>query len=249
MTDLRDPVSSASHLLTAAWAVFATLVMLRLAANRPGRVVPVLVYGASMVLLFLASGTFHGLHYNGDEERKRFFQKIDQSAVYLLIAGTYTPVLCILLNGAWRKWFLRMVWLLALAGVSCLWLLPKAPHAAIVGFYLALGWIGILPLPLYYRAVGWRAMNWVWVGAGLYSLGAICELTRWPVIVPGWFQYHEVLHLTHSAASIVFFLFMIRYVIPFRPEPPRVAAPTGADLRSNRRPSATLPRRGTMNAS
>ena len=216
MTDLRDPISSASHLLTAVWAVFATLVMWRLTAKRPGRLVPVLVYGASMVLLFLASGTFHGLHYDTPEQ-KRLFQQIDQSAVYLLIAGTYTPVLCILLHGAWRKWFLRMVWLLALAGVACMWLLPKAPHAVIVGLYVGLGWVGILPLPLYYRAVGWRAMNWVWVGGGLYSLGAFCELMMWPVIIPGVVQSHEVLHLCDTAASITFFLFMVRYVIPHQP--------------------------------
>ena len=216
MTDLRDPISSASHLLTAAWAVFATLVMLRLTARRPERLVPVVVYGLSMVLLFLASGTFHGLHYDTPQE-KRLFQKLDQSAVYLLIAGTYTPVLSILLAGAWRKWFLCMVWLLAAAGVACKWLLPTAPHALIVGTYLSLGWIGILPLPLYYRAVGWRAMNYVWVGALLYSLGAICELTEWPVIIPGKLMWHEVLHLCDTAASITFFLFMIRYVIPYRP--------------------------------
>ncbi len=223
MTFLRDPISSSSHLLTAAWAVFATLVMFRMTASRPGRTFPVVVYGASMVALFLASGLFHGLHYDTPEE-KRFYQKIDMSAVFLLIAGTYTPVFAIALRGAWRAWFLRMVWLLALSGVACMWLLPKAPHWSIVGIYLAVGWLGILPLPMYYRAVGWRAMNWVWVGAGLYSVGAICEIVEWPVIVPGWFGFHEVLHVTHSAASVVFFLFIVRYVIPYQhPEPNHVA--------------------------
>lgn len=223
MTDLRDPVSSTSHLLTALWAVYATLIMLRLTARRPQRVLPVVVYGASMVLLFLASGTYHGLHYETPEQ-KRFFQKLDMSAVYLLIAGTYTPVLSIVLAGAWRKWFLRMVWLMALCGISCLWLLNKPPHAAMVGFYLGLGWLGILPLPLYYRAVGWRAMNWVWAGAGLYSLGAICELAEWPVIVPGLVQWHEVLHLCDTAASVTFFLFVVRYVIPYQARPEQPAA-------------------------
>lgn len=221
MTDLRDPISSASHLFTAVWAVFATLVMCRLTANRPGRFVPVLIYGASMVLLFLASGTFHGLPYPPGTPEGRFFQKIDQSAIYLLIAGTYTPVLCILLHGAWRTWFLRIVWLLALTGVACMWLLPKAPHEVIVGLYVGLGWVGILPLPLYYRAVGWRAMNWVWAGGGLYSLGAFCEVMEWPVILiaPVRVGYHEILHLCDTAASITFFLFVVRYVIPYRPVP------------------------------
>ncbi len=229
---LRDPISSSSHLLTAAWAVFATLVMFRLTANRPGRVFPVFVYGLTMILLFLASGTFHGLHYDTPEE-KRFYQKLDQSAVYCLIAGTYTPILSIVLTGTWRKWFLRMVWLLAFAGVSCMWLLPKAPHSAIVAIYVALGWIGLPPLPLYYRALGWRAMNWVWVGGGLYSIGAICELVQWPIIIPGVLQYHEVLHITHSAACVVFFLFIVRYVIPYQ-RPASESAPLGRTLNIGR---------------
>ena len=216
MPELRDPVSSASHLFTALWAAYATLVMVRLAAGRPGRRLPVFVYGLSMVLLYAASGTFHGLYYDTPEQR-RFFQRLDQSAVYLLIAGTNTPIIAILLRGAWRKWLLRLVWLLALAGVGCLWLLPKAPHAAMVAFYLVLGWTGVIPVPLYYRAVGWRAMNWAALGAGLYTAGAVFELAQWPVIVPGWIQAHEVLHFCDTAASMAFFVFVVRVVIPYRP--------------------------------
>jgi hemolysin III len=224
VTELRDPVSSASHLLTALWAVFATLVMCRLAAQRPGRLVPVAVYGLSMVLLYTASGTFHGLHYDTPEQ-KRLFQKLDQSAVYLLIAGSVTPAIAILLEGAWRRRFLLVMWSLALAGVACMWLLPKAPHWAIVGIYLGLGWLCVLPTPHFCRAVGWRAMNWVWAGAGFYSLGAVCELAHWPVIVPGWVQWHEVLHFCDTAGSLCVFLFVVRHVIAYRPA---VAVPAPA---------------------
>ena len=251
--ELRDPVSSASHLLTAVWAVFATLVMLRLTTNRPSRKIPVFVYGASMVLLFLASGTFHGLHYHGDEEQRRFFQKIDMSAIYFLIAGTYTPVIAVLLRGAWRTWFLRMVWVLAFAGISCMWLLPKAPHGAIVGIYLFLGWVGIIPLPLYYRAVGWRAMNWIWLGAGLYSIGAFCELTQWPILMtePVWLGFHEVLHICDAIANFVFFLFVVRYVIPYQPRTPQYAAPVLTSAAIDEAPAGfpLISPRGTMNAS
>ncbi|HEV3438197.1 MAG TPA: hemolysin III family protein [Gemmata sp.] len=215
MFELRDPVSSASHLATAIWAVFATLLMLRLTAPGAGRRGAVLVYGLSMVVLFLASGTFHGLSYS------RLFQKIDQSAVYILIAGTNTPLLTILLRGLWRRWFLVLVWAFALTGVASLWLLPRPPHPLVVGLYLGLGYLGTIPIFHYYRAVGWRAMNWLWLGAAFYTLGAVCELTQWPVIVPGWVQAHEVLHLCDSAASLMFFLFIIRYVIPFSSEHPQ----------------------------
>ena len=219
---LRDPVSSASHLITAAWAVFATLLMLRLCPR--DRRVPVFIYGVTMIVLFLASGVFHGLHYASDDEF-RFFQKLDMSAVYLLIAGTNTPFLAILLRAPWRERFLGMVWLCAAAGVSSLWLAPRPPFTLVVGCYLVLGWLGIVPMYHYYRAVGGRAMRWVWFGAGLYTLGAVCELTRWPVIIPGWVQAHEVLHLCDSAASLAFFIFVFRYVITYNvPEPRYVDA-------------------------
>jgi hemolysin III len=215
--ELRDTVSSSSHLATALWAVFATCLMIRLTPRGGERRFAVTVYGLSMILLFLASGTFHGLFYRTDDQM-RFFQKIDQSAIYLLIAGTNTPMLAILLTGHLRRWSLRLVWSFALLGVASLWLLPKSPHPLVVGLYLLLGWLGIVPIFHYYRAVGWRAMNWVWLGAAFYTTGAVCELTQWPVLIPGWVQSHEVLHLCDSAASFAFFVFIIRYVIPFAAE-------------------------------
>jgi hemolysin III len=218
--ELRDPVSSSSHLITAVCAVFATILMLRLTAPGGGRRAAVFVYGLTMILLFLASGTFHGVK-NTTSEELRFFQKLDQSAVYLLIAGTNTPLLTILLQGRWRWWFLRLVWAIALTGVASLWLLPKPPHPLVVGLYMGLGYLGTIPIFHYDRAVGWRAMNWLWLGAGFYTLGAVCELTQWPIIIPGWVQAHEVLHLCDSAAGVLFFIFIIRYVIPYSGEYPQ----------------------------
>jgi hemolysin III len=215
--ELRDFVSSSSHLATAVWALFATLFMLRFTPKGGGRRTAILIYGLSMILLFLASGTFHGLHYSTPEER-RFYQKIDQSAVYLLIAGTNTPLMTVLLKGRLRKWCLVCVWTIAFAGVASLWLLPKPPHPLVVGLYVGLGYLGTIPIFHYYRAVGWRAMNWLWIGAALYTAGAVCELTQWPVIIPNWIQSHEVLHICDSAACLAFFMFILRHVIPYSAE-------------------------------
>jgi hemolysin III len=211
--DLREPVSSASHLLTAVWAVFATLLMLRLSPS--GRRWPVAVFGLSMILLFLASGLFHGVRFTSDGERW-FYSRLDHSSIYLLIAGTNTPALVILLSGAWRRWCLRLVWALALAGFFTMWLFPKPPHALNISFFLGLGWLGVVPVVHYYRAVGWRAMNWVWVGAACYSIGAVCELTKWPTIIAGYVQAHEVMHFFDTAASMAFFVFAVKYVIHYR---------------------------------
>jgi hemolysin III len=215
LIELRDPFSSASHLATALWALFATLLMVRVTPPQPGRRAAVVIYGTTMVLLFLASGLFHGLHYETAQQRL-LFQRLDQSAVFLLIAGTNTPLMVILLSAAWRKWCLRMVWGFAFLGVACLWLLPKPPHGLVVALYLCMGWFGLVPVWQYYRALGWHPLGWMGLGAGCYTLGAVCELTQWPIIIPGWIHAHEVLHLFDSAGSICFFVLIVRYVIPYR---------------------------------
>ena len=122
-----------------------------------------------------------------------------------------------------RWWFLRLIWGLALLGFATMWLFPKPPHALNISFFIALGWLGVAPVVYYYRAVGWRAMNWVWLGAALYTLGAVCELTKWPVIVPGWVQSHEVMHVFHSAACLSFFVFGMRHVISYTGVMPETA--------------------------
>lgn len=213
--DLRDPVSSVSHLGTAVWAVFATLILMRLTRGGAHRRLAVLVYGLSMVLLYTASGVFHGLNYE-NEQQKRFFQLIDQTAIFGLIAGTCTPMIVMLLSGPLRRWSLVVVWGLTFVAAACLWLLPKPPHEVIVGLCLALGWFNAVPMIWYYRALGWRAMNLVWLGAGLYSAGGIFELLEWPVIWPPWIGFHELLHFCDTAATLVFFVFITRYVIPYR---------------------------------
>jgi hemolysin III len=215
--ELRDPVASGTHLFTSVWAIFATLLLRRLTRGDRPRRFSVTVFGLSMVILYGASGLFHGLQL--PQVELRVFQKIDQSAIYLLIAGTCTPIMTMLLSGLFRKWLLAGVWLMALAGIGCLWLLPKAPHALMVSLYLGMGWFGFLGIWHYYLAVGFRAVLWVIGGGALYTFGAICELTKWPVIWPGVIRAHEVLHIVDMGASFCYFVFVVRYVIWFRPQP------------------------------
>ena len=224
---LRDPVSSASHLLTAVWAVYATLILFRLTRGGIARRGAVVVYGVSMVLLYAASGVYHGLQY-ADPAEKQFYQLLDQSAIYGLIAGTCTPPIVMLLRGRLRSWLLGLTWGLALVSVLCLWLLPKPPHEVTVALCLGLGWLNIVPVAMYYKTVGWRAMNIVWLGAACYSVGAVCELTEWPNPWPPWVNFHEVFHFFDMAGSVVFFYFIVRHVIPHRRRPDREARSVAA---------------------
>jgi channel protein (hemolysin III family) len=220
---VRDPVSSVTHLLAAGWAAYATLVLVRLTPPAGGRRTAVAVYGASMILLYLASGVFHAVPFTRADHPAEygFFQAADRSAIFALIAGTNTPVIVALLSGRWRRWCLIAMWSVALIGVASLWLLPQAPYAVTVTLYLVMGWLGGVPVVHYYRAVGWRAMNWVLAGAALYTAGAVCDLLRWPVLTeaPVRVGPHEVFHLAVVGASTTFFVFVARHVILHEPTP------------------------------
>lgn len=176
-----------------------------------------------MILLYTASGLFHAVPLNVVEhpEEFRFFQRIDQSAIFLLIAGTNTPVMMVLLKRIWRRWCLAGMWALAVAGVDSLWLLPKPPHEVIIALCLGMGWLGMLPVAHYYRAVGWKAMNWALLGCTLYTLGTLCELIQWPLLsnYPVRVGPHEIFHIFCAAASLAFFVFIMRYVISYKPKP------------------------------
>jgi hemolysin III len=191
------------------------MLLWRLTGGNLRRRLSVTLFGLSMVVLYAASGLFHALQLPPTELRP--FQKIDQSAIYTLIAGTCTPIMALLLSGAYRKWMLAGVWLMAFAGIACLWFLPKAPHWVMVSLYLGMGWFGFSGIWHYYQAVGILGVFWAVGGAGLYTFGAICELTKWPTIWKGVIQSHEILHITDMAATFCFFVFVVRYVLPYRP--------------------------------
>lgn len=233
--DYRDAVSALSHLFTACWAVFATLILLRLTRGHGVGRWAVGVYGLTMVVLYLASGAFHSLIYQvtqadlDPEARVRavrelwFAQRFDKSAIFALIAGSYTPVFVYLTTGAWRWGGLAAMWGIAAAGIGMVWLWPDHRHTLLVGFYVGMGLVGLLPLPVYLARLGWRPLLWV-VGFGTaYIAGAAVEVMWWPTLVPGWFGPHELLHVSDTTGTFLHFIFVVKYLIP-RP-PPRDPVP------------------------
>ena len=212
MRESNDLVSSTTHLFTAIWAAYATLILIRLTRGHgPGRWA-VAFFGLSMVLLYLASGTFHGArHYT--QETDRVFQRLDKSAIFLLIAGSYVPVFVYLLHGRWRRWALGAMLGIAAAGIATLWLLPDLPHPHLVGIYAGMGVVGFVTVPKIVASTGWSGIGWIVAVAATYLGGAIVEVVKWPVLVPGWFGPHEILHVADILGTVAMFVFVTRYVI------------------------------------
>ena len=102
--DFHNPFASLSHLFFAAWAVFAGLILVRLThGHGAARRWAVLLYSASVVLLYSASAVYHGKRYESPAEVE-LFRLLDMSAIFLLISGSYLPLFAYLLNEAWRTW-------------------------------------------------------------------------------------------------------------------------------------------------
>jgi hemolysin III len=213
----RNPVSAGTHFLWCVLGIYITALLWRLSRGDRLRQLSTGAFGASMVLLYGASGLYHAVP--GQEPLLPYLQKLDHSAIYVLIAGTYTPVFAVLLSGRLRIILLALVWALAGAGILAKWLLPWPPYQLTVTLYILLGWIGLLPIVPLIRAVGVHAMLCGLLGGLLYTFGGVCDAAKWPILLPGVIGYHEVLHLADMGGTLVHVFFVVRYVLPFQPPP------------------------------
>jgi hemolysin III len=190
-----------SHEIAAGVALAGWIVLALVAA--PGRArVAAQVYGASLFTLFLVSALYHRPTWR--PRARLLMRRLDHSAIFLLIAGTYTPF-CLLLPPASGVRLLAVVWAGAIAGIlqSLLWV--RAPKALSAVVYVLLGWVVVPVLPSLRAALGGGAVALLAGGGAVYTLGAIVYATRRPDPFPRVFGYHEVFHALVIAAAACHF--------------------------------------------
>jgi hemolysin III len=160
------------------------------------------VYGVAMVLLYLASSSYH--LYAGSPRTRQVMQRVDHAMIFVLIAGTYTPVCLLALSGALRWALLAIVWVGAITGIVlkavALDRFPKFGFA----LYLVLGWAAIAALPALAARPDLLAL--AALGGILYTVGAVLFVLRRPKATADWFGYHEVWHVFGVAAGVAFFI-------------------------------------------
>ena len=165
--------------------------------------IAVAVYAVSLVTLFWVSSTYHRGSWS-DSDRARW-QRRDHAAIFLLIAGTYTPFCLLALDGPRRIWLLGGVWIGAAAGI--LVKLYRVDLHVLSGImYLGLGWVGIFAFPQFLRELGPAAAILTVAGGVLYSAGALVLATHRPKLFPRTFGYHETWHAATSAAATCHYL-------------------------------------------
>ena len=211
---VREPFCGLSHFAGAALAVAAMVYLLVSAGGRPWHVASFAVYGTSLVLLYTASGLAHSL-YCGARAQARL-DRLDYAAIFVVIAGTYTPLCLVNLRGtggwSWGWAILAVQWLLAGVGVAAVLLgRPRSP-ALRTSIYLTMGWMCLAAAPAIQSAFPPAAVAWLFAGGVVYSVGAVVYVTRRPSLWPGRFGSHELWHSLVLAGSACHFIVMARYV-------------------------------------
>lgn len=209
----KDPISGLIHLASALAALAGLLVLWGLSPMEGLTRSGVIIYGATLVLLFLASSAYHLIKTS--PARELWLRRLDHTAIFLLIAGTYTPVCLTVLTGAWRWGMLITIWSLAAIGVVFKLFFIKAPRWVSVIIYVAMGWLGTAGVVQLLQALPLAAVGWLLLGGLLYTGGAVVYGLKRPNLVPGVFGFHEIWHLFVTAASAAHYVFMLRYVLPF----------------------------------
>ena len=186
--------NSISHLVGAVLALVGATVLITLSAVDRGavHVIAVTVYGITLVLLYLASTLYHS--FSG--RAKWVFQRLDHGAIYLLIAGTYTPFALIALDDATGQALLLGVWSVALLGILVDALPIPGPRVLPVVLYLALGWSCVFAMDAFVAALDATTLKWLVAGGVFYSVGVLF------FVLDRWFAYmHGVWHLFVLAGS------------------------------------------------
>jgi len=210
---VKDPVSGFSHLGGAVLSVIGLYFLIRYAVanGTVWHIVSFSVFGASLILLYAASSIYHLLVVS--ERSSVILRKIDHMMIYVLIAGTYTPVCLIPLRGGWGWSLLISIWGIAMTGIILKILWFNAPRWLSTLFYIIMGWlIAIAFVPLV-RTMPVVAVLWLIAGGLLYTIGAIIYGTKWPRLKSKVFGFHEVFHIFVLYGSFCHFWLMFRYVL------------------------------------
>ncbi len=184
-------------------AVPAAVLVVALATSARGRV-GALVYAVGLVALFGVSGSYHRGRWS--DARRRFMQKLDHGTIFVMIAGSYTP-LCLLVLRGWIAWsMLALSWLMALCGFVLAFTDSRATRIARGTLYIVMGWASVIAAPQLLQHLSVAELVLIAVGGVLFTVGAIFLATRWPDPLPRVFGYHEVWHLLVVAAVVCHFV-------------------------------------------
>lgn len=215
---IRDPYdglrpwSAITHGVGAVLAVLGTAALLIRAASREDGLLFILflIYGLSMIGLYTASTLYHCL--NTSVAGRIALRKYDHCSIYLLIAGSYTPICLTVLRDSGGIALLGVVWGLAVAGVVLTIAKLSIPRWLTSAIYLFMGWLALFAIVPIYRVMPAAGFFWLLAGGLLYTVGGVLYAVKWPGRNNPRFGCHEIFHVFILLGSIAHFILMYQVI-------------------------------------
>lgn len=211
---IKDPGSALTHFIGMLLALFAATPLLIKAARTPGytHVLALAIFIVSMILLYGASTIYHTLDIS--PKVNQMLRKIDHMMIFILIAGTYTPV-CMVVLGDQTGWsMLALVWGIAIAGIiiNALWITCPKWFSSLI--YIAMGWVCVLAFSKIVDALPRSAFGWLLAGGIIYTVGGIIYALKLPIFNTRHknFGSHEIFHLFVMGGSLCHYIMMYAFV-------------------------------------
>ncbi|MBV7276496.1 PAQR family membrane homeostasis protein TrhA [Clostridium thailandense] len=210
---LREPVSGLTHLFGVFASIIGLIVLVVYAALQSSvwHIVTFSIFGASLILLYSASSIYHLASVS--QKAINVLRRIDHSMIYLLIAGSYTPICLIALRGSWGWSIFGTIWGLTIIGILIKNFWFSAPRWISTLFYIFMGWLVIVAIYPLAHVFSSGAMGWLFAGGIAYTIGGLIYATKWPKINLKNFGFHEIFHIFVLLGSFCHYWLMLRYVL------------------------------------
>lgn len=215
ITQIKEPGSAITHFIGMLMAIFAAVPLVIKAAHEPGSIylISIVIYSISLILLYAASTTYHT--FNLSEKANTLLKKIDHMMIFVLIAGSYTPICLLVLGGTIGKVLLAIVWGIAIVGIliKAFWVFcPKWVSSVL---YIGMGWTCVLAFTQILNAMSPAAFGWLLSGGIVYTIGGIIYALKLPIFNGKHknFGSHEIFHLFVMGGSICHFILMYVFVL------------------------------------
>jgi hemolysin III len=211
---LKDPGSAITHFIGMMMAMFAATPLILRAMRAPDtvHVISLSIFIVSMILLYAASTTYHT--FDLSERTNKILKKLDHCMIFVLIAGSYTPICLIVLHGRTGFMLLALVWSIAILGIIFKLCWVTCPKWVSSVLYIAMGWVCVLAFTQILNSLPAAAFNWLLAGGIIYTVGGIIYALKLPIFNAHhkYFGSHEIFHLFVMAGSICHFIMMFEYV-------------------------------------
>ncbi len=207
---IKDPFCGLSHWLGALLAIGGLFALIAAGSGSAWRTTALVIYGVSLILLFTSSALAHSIRCSAHIEQR--LTRLDCAAIFLLIAGTYTPVCLISLRGPWGYSLLIGEWTLALVGAFAVLFGRGRSTLPRTLIYLGMGWMGLIAGIPVIHVLSAPALAWLFAGGAAYSIGAVIFVLNRPHLWPGRFVAHDLWHVMVLVGSACHFVMILCFV-------------------------------------